>query len=330
MAASTSRRWLVTSLKAAVTFSLIWYVLRGIQLEETARHLQGLSIGSLALVLALLALQGLIGAWRWTFVIGVFGWPLPFFTALRLFFEGLFFNQALPSTIGGDAVRMYRCNRAGMPVGAAVNGVLLDRVGGLSGLLVLVALSQPLAWQRLPDFGPRIALAAILGTGVAAIAALLLMESLPERWRRWRLVAGVADLSVGARRMYRSTAIVVPVLGLSLAVQIITVLAVFVLAHDLELPISFWDCLVLIPLVFLVATLPVSIAGWGVREGAMVTALGLLGVSASAAVTVSVILGLGLVAIGLIGGVVWLTRSDRRLIDADEIDRLTHTDTRSA
>lgn len=225
---------------------------------------------------------------------------------------------------------MYRCNRAGIPVGAAVNGVLLDRVGGVSGLLLLVALSQPLAWQRLPDLGPRIALAVILFAGIAAIAALLLLASLPERWRRWRLAAGAADLSVGARRMYRSVAIIVPVMGLSLAVQIITVFAVFVLARDLDLPVSFLDCLVLIPLVFLVATLPVSIAGLGVREGAMVTALGLLGVSASGAATVSVIFGFGLVAIGLIGGVVWLVRGDRQLIDADEIDRLTDSDARSA
>ncbi len=329
MGASATRRWLIVFLKTAVTISLFWLVLREVELQDTVRHLQGLSFSSIALVLGLLAIQGAVGAWRWTFAVKVFGWPLPFPTALRLYYEGLFFNQVLPSTIGGDAVRMYRCNRAGMPVGAAVNGVLLDRVGGVSGLLILVALSQPLAWQRLPDLGPRVALAVILFAGGAAIATLLLMASLPDRWRRWRLIAGVADLSDGTRRMYRSAALVTPVLGLSLAVQIITVLAVFVLARDLELPVSFYDCLVLVPLVFLAATIPVSVAGWGVREGAMVTALGLVGVSVSGAVTVSVIFGLGLVAIGLVGGIVWLARSDHRLIGADEINRLTDTDPRS-
>jgi len=330
MATSATRRWFIVLLKTAVTISLIWLVLREVELQDTVRHLQGLSFGSIALVLGLLAVQGAVGAWRWTFVVGVFGWPLPFLTALRLYFEGLFFNQALPSTIGGDAVRMYRCNRAGMPVGAAVNGVLLDRIGGVSGLLILVALSQPLAWQRLPDFGPRVALAVMLLAGGAAIATLLLMASLPDRWRRWRIIVGVAALSVGARRMYRSIAIVTPVLGLSLAIQIITVLAVFVLVRDLELPVSFYDCLVLIPLVFLAATIPISIAGWGVREGAMVTALGLIDVSVSGALTVSVIFGLGLVAIGLVGGIIWLARGDHRLISADEINQLTDSDSRSA
>jgi uncharacterized membrane protein YbhN (UPF0104 family) len=329
MAASTARRWLTTSLKATVTISLICLVLRGVDLAEAMRHLRGLSFVGVALVLLLLVSQGFIGAWRWTFTTRVFGSPLQFSMALRLFFEGIFFNQALPSTVGGDAVRMYRCTRVGMPVGAAVNGVLLDRVGGVSGLLALVAISQPLAWQRIPDLGPRLAFVAVLVSGAGAIAMLLAMASLPERWRRWRLISGIADLSAGARRMYRDPVVVVPVLGLSLVVHVITVFAVYILARDLGLPVTFWDCLVLIPLVFLAATIPISIAGWGVREGAMITALGLLGVSTSGAVTLSVLSGLGLIVIGLIGGGVWLARGDHRVISADEIERTTDPDVRS-
>ena len=329
MAATAARRWLVASLKAAVTISLIWLVLRGVDLAEAVRHLRSLSVFGVALLLALLVLQGIVGAWRWTFTTRVFGTTLQFSKALRLFFEGIFFNQALPSTIGGDAVRMYRCTQAGMPVGAAVNGVLLDRVGGASGLLVLIAISQPLAWQRISDFGPRLAFIAVLASGIAGIAILLSLASLPERWQRWRLVSGIADLSVGARRLYLSPAIVAPVMGLSFVVHVITVLAVYILARDLGLPVTFWDCLVLIPLVFLAATIPVSIAGWGVREGAMVAALGILGVSTSGAVTLSVLFGLGLIVVGLIGGIAWLVSGERRLVGASALDRTADPNVRS-
>ncbi len=322
MSAPNTRRWVIIIVKGTVTISLIWFVLSEIDLSESLHQLHGLSFKGVAGFLLLLALQALIGVWRWTFVIKLFGQPLPFFAALRLYFEGLFFNQALPSTIGGDAVRMYRCTRIGMPVGAAINGVLLDRVGGVGGLLILVGFCQPLAWQRLHELGPRIAFAFILMAGITAIAVLIAMASLPKHWCRWRFVEGIVELSSGARRMCLSPAIIIPVIGLAMAVHIITVLAVYILARDLELPITFWDCLVLIPLVFLVATIPVSIAGWGVREGAMVTALGLLGVSASGAVSVSILFGFGLLAIGLIGGVAWLTQGDRRIIGANEIDRL--------
>jgi len=216
-----------------------------------------------------------------------------------------------------------------MPVGAAVNGVLLDRVGGVSGLLMLIAISQPLAWQRISDFGPRLAFLAVLASGITGIAILLSLASLPARWQRWRLVSGIADLSAGARRLYLSPVIVAPVLGLSLVVHVLTVLAVYILARDLGLPVTFWDCLVLIPLVFLVATIPVSIAGWGVREGAMVAALGVLGVSTSAAVTLSILFGIGLIIVGMMGGIAWLTSGERRIINVSDLEQSDDLDVRA-
>ena len=321
MASYVSRRWLVYSLKATVTVMLIWLVLRGVEVGEAVHHLRNLSVSTLVVVMVLLVLQGMLGAWRWTFTIKVFGSALPYLMALRLFFEGLFFNQALPSTIGGDSVRMYRCTQAGVPVSAAVNGVLLDRLGGLSGLLILVLINQPAAWQLVTEFAPRITFIAVLAVGTGAIVGLLLLASLPNSVRRWRYVSLAIELSVGARRMCRSPKLILPVLSLSLAVQVITVLVVYILARDLELSVTFWDCMVLIPLVFLAATIPVSIAGWGVREGAMVAALGLLGVSTSGAIAVSVLVGIGLFAIGLIGGTTWLVQGRNRSISLDEVDQ---------
>jgi hypothetical protein len=63
---------------------------------------------------------------------------------------------------------------------------------------------------------------------------------------------------------------------------------------------------VLVPLVVLVSMLPVSVAGWGVREGAMVVALGAVGVDRATALTTSVLFGLALAATGIPGGLLWL------------------------
>jgi len=78
----------------------------------------------------------------------------------------------------------------------------------------------------------------------------------------------------------------------------------------------------------LVATIPVSIAGWGMREGAMVAALGVLGVSTSGAVTLSVLFGLGLIVVGMVGGIAWLTSGERRLLNASELERTVDQDVR--
>jgi uncharacterized membrane protein YbhN (UPF0104 family) len=82
-------------------------------------------------------------------------------------------------------------------------------------------------------------------------------------------------------------------------------LALLFLAAALGGSVSPLEALVLMPLVILFSTLPISIAGWGVREGVMVAAFALLGREAGDAVVLSVAFGLVMLSIGLLGGLVW-------------------------
>src|SRR3546814_8497507 len=122
MSRSLWKRWLAFGLKAGVTVLLILVLLRGVDAGEVGRRLAGLSAHLLPTVFLLLGLQMLIAAWRWIFVMRLFGEPLPFATSLHLVLEGMFFSQMLPSTIGGDGVRMYRAARLGVPAAAAEIG----------------------------------------------------------------------------------------------------------------------------------------------------------------------------------------------------------------
>jgi glycosyltransferase 2 family protein len=81
---------------------------------------------------------------------------------------------------------------------------------------------------------------------------------------------------------------------------------VMFLAWGLELPITFVEALIVVPTVLLLTTLPVSVAGWGVREGAMVAGFGFLGIPAEGALTVSVLFGVAQILVSLPGGVVWM------------------------
>jgi len=85
------------------------------------------------------------------------------------------------------------------------------------------------------------------------------------------------------------------------------------LVRGLDLPVTWVDCLALIPPVILATTLPISIGGWGVREGAMVVALGAIGVPAEGALVLSVVVGLVGMASALPGGLIWLLGGDRRM-----------------
>jgi uncharacterized membrane protein YbhN (UPF0104 family) len=90
-------------------------------------------------------------------------------------------------------------------------------------------------------------------------------------------------------------------------------LAVWLSAQAFAIEISLGPTLVIVQPIFLVAALPISIAGWGVREGGMVFGLGLLGVASGDAALISVAYGLMGVAIGLFGARVWLfSMSEKR------------------
>ena len=87
--------------------------------------------------------------------------------------------------------------------------------------------------------------------------------------------------------------------------------AVYILALGLNLDITAFDSIVLMPPVLLAMTIPVSIGAWGVRENAMVVAFGLIGVSAEAATVLGVLLGLVGMAVAIPGGILWLSGRNR-------------------
>lgn len=303
----SARKWIAFAVKAAVTASLIWLVLRGVDLGAAFERMAGLSLPAAIMAVALLMLHCFVAGWRWRMIMRLFGPALPLRASIRLFFEGYFFNNALPSTIGGDGVRIYRANRLGLPLAASVNGVLLDRVTGLTGLFILVAAGQPLLYARIEDTATRLAFAAILLAGIAGIAALILARRIPERLLPARLRDPVHKLSEATHAAYLRPTVSLPVLGLSVVVHGLIVASVYVIAVGLGLDVGLFESLVLVPAVILLSTIPVSIGGWGLREGLMVVALGLAGVPAEAALSVSILFGLAQIAAGLPGGALWLT-----------------------
>lgn len=305
--------------KAAVTLGLIWLVLRNVDMTDTLQRVRSVSAAVAAGVLLLMLLLSLLSILRWQIVMRQFGRILGFGLTARLFFEGLFFNQALPSTVGGDGVRIYRSFRAGLPLAAAINSVILDRVLGLTSLMLLAALAQPLFYDRVESMAARLSFTAVFIIAVAGILLLLLLAYLPPRSRRWKVMRGLIALSHAARRAFATPGILIPVTILSVIGHLISVVVFFMLAESLDLGVSFLDCLVMVPSVLLLATVPVSVAGWGVREGAMVAAFGLLGVPAGGAAAASVLFGLGMAITALPGGLLWFMNADRHVDDLGTI-----------
>jgi glycosyltransferase 2 family protein len=149
----------------------------------------------------------------------------------------------------------------------------------------------------------------ILGASSALIAVFWL-DCLPGWMRRWAFIRHLGSLSEATRAVAADRRAVVPILGLSLLIHAITILATLALLAAVAPQHNLLLCAALVPIITLMAMLPVSIAGWGVRESIMVYGLGLANVPREAALIVSILIGLSLVTVGLLGGLTWLLHNE--------------------
>jgi uncharacterized membrane protein YbhN (UPF0104 family) len=154
------------------------------------------------------------------------------------------------------------------------------------------------------------AIAAALMAG--GLLALYLLKFLPPALTRWRSVRALQNLSKDLHALVDAPGIVFPVVALSLLLHVMTSLVVYAIARSLGLGIGVVECLVLVPPVILLTILPISLAGWGVRELGMISALGYAGVSSADALLISITFGVLIALVSLPGGWLWLTRKHRQ------------------
>ena len=270
------KRTLFFALKLALSALLIWYLASRIDLAGAWARAREMDPSMLLLAVALLLLQGVIGASRWWLTLRVIGGDLPWRRTLGFYFIGLFFNQVLPSSVGGDPVRVYHAYRAGLGLDKAINGVMLERVSMVLALVLMVTALQPALAERLGEGAVLWVFPLLSLAGIAGVVVMMLLDRMPPALRRWRVVRGLGHLAADGRRVFLSP------------VNALLVLSSGALGHA-----------------------NLSIAGWGVREGAMVTALGFVGVAAEGALVLSVPLGLLAILTSLPGGLVFLLSGER-------------------
>jgi glycosyltransferase 2 family protein len=229
---------------------------------------------------------------------------------LKIVLVGMFFNQVLPTGVGGDAVRIWRCRKLDIALGAAVRSILLDRACGYLVLILVYATNLPGLLHIFSDPRQKTAVLVVFGAGVLGLVALLLLDCLPRLLLRLRPIALLAELSRETRRLFRHPARCVAVFGLSAVTIGLTILGFKLVADGVGSRLPLGDWIMIVPPVTLIQLLPISLAGWGVREAVLVVALASFGVPAEAALVTSVLLGLCLIVVGLPGGLIWLTNWD--------------------
>ncbi len=300
------KSWITFAAKLAVSGGLLWFIAANFDIGASAASLRQLDMGNLlaaaGVFVALLANNTL----RWRTVMRAIDALLPLWQSIQILYIGVFFNQTLPSSVGGDAVRMILARKHGLSLQGAVNGVMLERVVNVLGLIVLVVATQPFLLARIGDNPAKFVFPALAAVAVAGIVFLMLLDRIPERHRRWAVVRGAANLAGDTKRLFLAPARALAAVGFGVLGMILISLIVYFLALALGIGVSPIDCMVLVPPVMLIASIPISIAGWGLRESTMVAAFGFIGVPEGDAFVLSLLFGLANIIVALPGGLIWL------------------------
>jgi uncharacterized membrane protein YbhN (UPF0104 family) len=311
------RKRFATAAKAAVTIVIIWLVLGHVDLAPVASRLARL--GPIQIVLGVLpfAVQMALAAERWRIICDRLGIGLRFGPALQIVVIGTFFNQTLPSAVGGDAMRIWLLVRDRVGLGKAINSVLCDRVLALVVLTALSAATLPLFYKDVADPSARYAVTAFVAVGLAGFAVFLALGSLVARLLGlWNVTRPFGELANDFRCLFTVSGATMVLVLSSLLIHLLTIAGAWLIAALLGIGVNLLDCLIVMPPVILITMLPASIAGWGLREGAMVVGFGLVGVASSDALAISICLGLANIIVGLPGGLLWLRN---RQVAAPEI-----------
>jgi len=270
-------------------------------------RLSRLESGWVVVALFLLTVQVVLLAVRWRDISIACSANLSFILALQITFIATFFNQVLPSTVGGDSMRIWLFARKGAGWANATYSVLIDRIAGVFVLALIVLACLPFTFSLIHDPITR-AVPLVIGFGV--ITGTLVFMVIGQRFRqwfdRWILTRHLAAASRISAALYSSRRDAAIVFACSVTIHLITAAAAWCCAKAIASPVSFAQILLLMPPVLLIATLPVSIAGWGVRESGFMFAFAHAGLAQTDGLVISILFGAVSFVVGMAGGIVWI------------------------
>jgi uncharacterized membrane protein YbhN (UPF0104 family) len=306
------RRVAILLVKLTVSGLLLYLALNWVNIGTVAARLRDIDPRWAALLLLGPLAQTFLASVRWQAILRQCGAYLPLGPLFRYGMAALFFNQTLPAGVAGDGVRIWLAGKQ-TDWRAATYSVLIDRVVGVVALAIMVTACLPWSLQLVRNPVGRSALL-LIGLGCIAAGAVFVGLS----WRRlrflqrWPLTRHLAATATVAAAILRSPAAVTGIFGLSFLNHFVTVAMAWFAARAVGAQLPLLYALFLMLPVILIAIVPVSIAGWGIREGAMVAAFGYAGLAPSDGLIVSLLYGAANLASGALGGLVWALSTRER------------------
>jgi hypothetical protein len=310
---SRRRQLTLTGIKAAVSTGLIYWILRGTDLGEISAAVAATDPLILLLAFSLHFVGYYVSVLRWRLLLKAQNVSVGVGYLLKSYIVAMFFNNLLPSTGGGDAVRAYDSWRAGRSRAEGVAVVFIDRFLGLF-MLMLFAFISPLFITVISEHHEILYPWIVLGFTAMLFVVWIIFFPSPsfERWVEQRHFPFSGRIARMLRKLVAAFAtfqgkkrILAGALGYSAILQTNIVVYYYLLSEALGFEIAFLNFFFIVPLSIFVMMLPVSINGIGLRENTFFFFLALFGVAKTSAIAFAWV-EYGIILIqGILGGIVY-------------------------
>ena len=305
--------WAVRALKAVFSVGLLWLLFSRIDVGRFWAVARQSSMPWLAAALLSYVIVVLGSSWRWHRLLVIQKVAIPLSAVTESFLVSLFFNNFLPSNIGGDVMRVRDTAR---PAGStrAMTVIVADRVAGLLALFLFAAVGGAMAAKDQLPFSVTwiwLALVAALAGSLGVLVIPSAMNRLLAQFERVKgtwLGAQLETLAGSMLNFRAAPAGLVGITAMSIIVQASFILVYAALARALGAEVGFFELALVVPLAGLIQLVPVSINGFGIREAAFTVLFGRFGVPAETALLVSLEVTALILAFSLLGALAYVVR----------------------
>jgi len=293
-------------LKVLLSVLILFWLLRTVHLSDILSAVRSASGGLLALAVLCQVASNWLAGFRWYLTMDILDMQAPPSFFVRSFFKGTFFNQILPGSIGGDGVRMLDLKTGGHASSDAVEGVIIDRGIGLLSLLVLCLSGTFLGTDLLPPAVFR-GIRVLCISGIFCFLLLAILCRVPIL-RKLRWISFLTRISEKIWRVFSAGRRTGVILSFSVIVHILAIFSIYFISQSIGQNLGLLIFVVIFPSVVLLTVIPVSFAGWGVREGAMVGLFMSAGADKAPILLISILYGLAVMVASFPGLFFWLTK----------------------
>jgi glycosyltransferase 2 family protein len=303
------KNWGIQILKILVSAGLIYWLLRGTELAAIWQAIQGASLWLLLLAFSLHLGGFIISSYRWQLLLRVRHTQASIPFLLKSYMVAVFFNNFLPSTIGGDAYRAYDSWRLGQTKSDSVAIVFVDRFLGLFSLALFALLSAFIGNELTESIGSLYLWLALGAIGMLGMIWIMFVPS-PRlvkliqtiQFPLWRKVKILVEAFLAFQGEQKA---LVKALVLSMLLQVNVIIHYYLIALALGLSLPFYSFFLIIPLATVIMMVPISVNAIGIRENVFAFFFAPFGILVPQAIAFAW-LAYGMVLIqGVLGGIVY-------------------------